>query len=120
MRLLMRSGRKNSRACMITWRETHDVGNGSEKAGTCQTAWKNIAKPGATQQQLARLQAASLAQIERDKNQKILTAQKQLNLCPAEPGGRPGNNRLDAMMRKLDQASRNSGKAWISLLQSGG
>ncbi|MFA7462145.1 MAG: tape measure protein [Anaerovoracaceae bacterium] len=61
-------------------------------------------KAGATQQQLARLQSASLAQIERDKNQKILTAQKQLISAQRNQAEDLANNRLDAMMRKLDQA----------------
>ncbi len=61
-------------------------------------------KAGATQQQLARLQAASLAQIDRDKNQKILTAQKQLEAAQRNQAEDLANNRLDAMMRKLDQA----------------
>ncbi len=61
-------------------------------------------KAGATQQQLARLQAVTLAQIERDKNQKILTAQKQLISAQRNQAEDLANNRLDAMMRKLDQA----------------
>lgn len=61
-------------------------------------------KAGATQQQLARLQAAGLAQIEKDKNQKILTAQRQLETARRNLAESRADRRLEAMMRQLDAA----------------
>jgi tape measure domain-containing protein len=60
-------------------------------------------KAGATREQLARLQAAELAQIETDRNRKVLDAWKQLEAARRNLAEHQAGGRLDAMMRKLDR-----------------
>lgn len=59
---------------------------------------------GATQRQLARLQAAGLADIERDKVRKIIAANRQLDAARRRQGEEVANRKLETLLQRLDRA----------------